>query len=401
MNRGDSAESPGPSAPETGAPSGEVPEGDHVEVVVVGAGQAGLAIGFFLARQGRRFLILEAADAVGAAWKDRWDSLALFTPRRYDALPGLSFPGDPDGYPSRDEVISYLRAYADTHELPVVLNSAVRSLTQVDDGFQLECSGRRVRADQVVVATGPFQLPLTPALAGQLGPEVFQVHSTGYRRPRDIPTGSVLVVGGGNTGFQIAAELARTHAVHLSIGSRQTPLPQRLWRRDLFWWLTKTGLLNKTVDSRLGRRLSERETLIGSSPRQLRRLGVDLHPRAVSASSDTVNFADGTQLRVDAVVWATGYQPDYSWIEAPVLDAGGRVRHDRGVTNLPGLFFLGLYWQHTRGSALLGWVKDDAEYIATQIQILADSRKLPPDAANREHPETGEDQEELSHVEPQ
>jgi putative flavoprotein involved in K+ transport len=184
----------------------------------------------------------------------------------------------------------------------------------------------------------------------------------------------VLVVGGGNTGFQIAAELSGTHAVHLSVGSRQTPLPQKIWRRDLFWWLTKTGLLNMTMDSPTGRRLSEQEALIGSSPKQLGRLGVDLHSRAVSASNNSVSLADDTHLRVDAVVWATGYQPDYSWIEAPVLDDGGRVRHDRGVTNLPGLYFLGLYWQHTRGSALLGWVKDDAEYIATQIQTLADSR---------------------------
>ena len=400
MNRGDGPESPEPSARLTSAPAREVPDGDQVEVVVVGGGQAGLAIGFFLSRQGRRFLILEAADSVGAAWRDRWDSLALFTPRRYDALSELSFPGDPDGYPTRDEVVSYLRAYAETYKLPLVLNSAVSSLTQIDDGFQLECD-RRVRADQVVVATGPFQRPMTPALAGQLAPEVFQMHSTGYRQPQDIPAGTVLVVGGGNTGFQIAAELTGTHAVHLSVGSRQTPLPQKVWQRDLFWWLTKTGLLNMTVDSRLGRRLSERETLIGSSPKQLRRLGVDLHLRAVSASHNTVSFADGTQLRVDAVVWATGYQPDYSWIETPVLDAGGRVHHHRGVTNLPGLYFLGLSWQHTRGSALLGWVKDDAEYIATQIQILADCRKRRPEAATRAHPDAGESQEESDHAEPQ
>jgi len=400
LNRGDGPESPEPSARLTSAPAREVPDGDQVEVVVVGGGQAGLAIGFFLSRQGRRFLILEAADSVGAAWRDRWDSLALFTPRRYDALSELSFPGDPDGYPTRDEVVSYLRAYAETYKLPLVLNSAVSSLTQIDDGFQLECD-RRVRADQVVVATGPFQRPMTPALAGQLAPEVFQMHSTGYRQPQDIPAGTVLVVGGGNTGFQIAAELTGTHAVHLSVGSRQTPLPQKVWQRDLFWWLTKTGLLNMTVDSRLGRRLSQQETLIGSSPKQLRRLGVDLHLRAVSASHNTVSFADGTQLRVDAVVWATGYQPDYSWIETPVLDAGGRVHHHRGVTNLPGLYFLGLSWQHTRGSALLGWVKDDAEYIATQIQILADSRKRRPEAATRAHPDAGESQEESDHAEPQ
>jgi putative flavoprotein involved in K+ transport len=400
--KGESRQSPEPSARAAGAAWREVGDDDRVEVIVVGAGQAGLAIAFFLARQGRRFLILEAADSVGAAWRDRWDSLALFTPRRYDALPGLAFPGDPDGYPTGHEVVSYLRAYVETYQLPVILDSAVRSLTPIDDGFQLEHNGRTVTADQVVVATGPFQLPLTPALAGQLSPEVFQVHSTGYRQPRDIPAGTVLVVGGGNTGFQIAAELTGTHTVHLSVGSRQTPLPQRILHRDLFWWLTKTGLLRMTVDSRLGRRLRTRDTLIGSSPRQLRRLGVDLHPRAVSASPNTVSFADDTQLRVDAVVWATGYQPDYSWIEAPILDAGGWVRHHRGVTDLPGLYFLGLYWQHTRGSALLGWVKDDAEYIATQSQVLTDIRKAQPDAAHREtHPIREETQEESDHVEPQ
>ena len=359
----------------------EVGDGDRVEVIVVGAGQAGLAIGFFLARQGRRFLILEAADTVGAAWRHRWDSLALFTPRRYDALPGVGFPGDPDGYPTRDEVVSYLTAYAETYQLPVIFDSAVQSLTPIDGGFRLECRGRTLVADQVVVATGPFQLPFTPELAGQLSPGVLQMHSTGYRHPRDIPAGTVLVVGGGNTGFQIATELAGTHSVHLSVGSRQTPLPQRIWRRDLFWWLTKTGLLRTTVNSRLGRRLRERETLIGSSPKRLRRRGVDLHPRVVGVSENTVGFADGTEVQVDAVVWATGYQPDYSWIGAPVLDAGGRVRHHRGVTDVPGLYFLGLYWQHTRGSALLGWVKDDAEYIATQIQTVADSGKARPDPA--------------------
>jgi putative flavoprotein involved in K+ transport len=398
MNGGETGERLGPSARAAGAGAREVGDDDRVEVIVIGAGQAGLAIGFFLARQGRRFLILEAADSVGAAWRDRWDSLALFTPRRYDALPGVGFPGNPDGYPTRDEVIAYLTAYKQSHQLPVILDSAVQSLNPIDGGFQLECRDRTVVADQVVVATGPFQLPFTPELASQLPPEVVQMHSTGYRRPQDIPVGTVLVVGGGNTGFQIAAELTGTHSVHLSVGSPQTPLPQRIWRRDLFWWLTKTGLLKTSVDSRLGRRLRDREALIGSSPRRLRRCGVDLHPRAVSVSGTTVGFADGTEVRADAVVWATGYRTDYSWIEAPVSDSGGLVRHRRGVTDVPGLYFLGLYWQHTRGSALLGWVKDDAEYLATQIQTLAESRKAPADAASREHPMRKEAQEESQHV---
>jgi putative flavoprotein involved in K+ transport len=347
----------------------------HLDVIVVGAGQAGLAMGYFLARQGRRFAILDGADSIGAAWRDRWDSLVLFTPRRYDALPGLAFPGDPDGYPSRDEVIAYLERYAAAFELPVELGTAVRSLTAADGRFVAEVDGRRIEADQVVVATGPFQTPHAPPLADRLAPEVVQMHSTGYRRPGDLPEGRVLVVGGGNTGFQIAKELSASRPVELAVGSRQKPLPQRLLGRDLFWWLTKLGLLRKTVDSRIGRRMRERDVLVGSSPRELRRrFGVTLRPRLVGASGRTVEFADGGELEVDAVVWATGFRPDYSWIGLPVTDQDGRLRHRRGVTDVPGLYFLGLTWQHTRGSALLGWVKDDAEFLAERIEAFEQTR---------------------------
>ena len=346
--------------------------GERFEVVVIGAGQAGLAIGYFLARAGRRFLIVDGAESIAAAWRDRWDSLTLFTPRRYDSLPGLALEGDPDGYPSRDEVIAYLERYAAAFELPIELESAVRSLDANGGRFVVGLDDRQIEADQVVVATGPFQVPRVPALAGGLAPELFQAHSTAYRRPSDVPEGTVLVVGGGNTGFQIAAELAVTHRVHLAVGSRQTPLPQTFLGRDLFWWLTKTRLLDKTVESRLGRRLRDRDTLIGSSPRQLKRHGVELKPRAVAASDRTVGFADGSDLEVDAVIWATGYRPDHSWIKLPFTDPSDRVRHRRGVTAVPGLYFLGLSWQHTRGSALLGWIKDDAEFIAEQIDAFAE-----------------------------
>jgi putative flavoprotein involved in K+ transport len=348
--------------------SAPAPEGDeHVDVVVIGAGQAGLALGSFLARQGRRFLILEESESVGAAWRKRWDSLVLFTPRRYDALPGLPFPGDADGYPTRDEVVAYLERYAAEFDLPVRLDSAVRSLRQEGGRFVVELPDRRIAAGQVVVATGPFQTPSVPELSERLADDVFQVHSTDYVRPADIPEGTVLVVGGGNTGYQIAAELAETRDVQLAIGSRQTPLPQRILGRDLFWWLTKLNLLDKTVDSRIGRRAQHRDTLIGSSPRGVRKLGVVVRPRAVDAAGRAVRFADGGELDVDAVIWATGYRPDHSWIDVPVLDGEGHALHRRGVTDVPGLYFLGLSWQHTRGSALLGWVKDDAEFIAERI----------------------------------
>jgi putative flavoprotein involved in K+ transport len=255
--------------------------------------------------------------------------------------------------------------------LPIRFRSRVRALRANDaGGFVLELDDdRRVEADQVVVATGPFHVPIIPAMAEGLAPEVFQVHSAAYRAPSDVPSGTVLVVGGGNTGFQIAKELSATHAVHLAVGSRQTPLPQRLLGRDLFWWLTRLGVLDKTVDTRLGRRARDRDTLIGSSPRELaRRFGVGIKPRAVAASGRTVTLADGSRLDIDAVIWATGYRHDHSWIELDLTDADGRLRHERGVTGIPGLYFLGLSWQHTRGSALLGWVKDDAEFIATRIE---------------------------------
>jgi putative flavoprotein involved in K+ transport len=183
----------------------------------------------------------------------------------------------------------------------------------------------------------------------------------------------VLVVGGGNSGFQIANELAGSREVHLAIGSRQTPLPQRLLGRDLFWWLTKFGLLSKTVDSRIGRRARDRDTLIGSSSRDAKRHGVVVRPRAVAADGRTVRFADDTELEIDAVIWATGYRPDYSWIDLPINGDDGRLRHSRGVSDVPGLYFLGLSWQHTRGSALLGFVADDAAFIAGRIEAHLES----------------------------
>ena len=343
----------------------------HYDVAVVGAGQAGLAIGHHLARQGPRFVIFDRADSIGAAWRSRWDSLVLFTPRRYDALPELNFPGDPNGYPTRDEVISYLERYAETFELPIELGSEVRRLTSDGESFVLELDSRVVEAGQVVVATGPFEVPRIPEFARNLDPAVVQMHSTDYRNPGAIPEGTVLVVGGGNTGFQIAEELASTRQVHLSVGTRQTPLPQRLLGRDLFWWLVKSRLLGASVDSRLGRRLQYKDTLIGSSPRRAKRRGVVLRPRAAGAAGQTITLADESTLVVDAVIWATGYVFDRSWIDVPVEDEEGRVRHRRGVTDTKGLYFLGLPWQHTRGSALLGWVKDDAAYIAEQIAAAA------------------------------
>ena len=348
------------------------------EVAVVGAGQAGLAIGYFLRQQERDFVILERAEHVAQQWRGRWDSLKLFTSRRYDSLPGRAFPGAPDGYPSRDEVATYLDAYAQTFDLPVRLETDVQALRRDGDGFVLQTSSGDVLAGQVVVATGPFQEPRVPAFASSLSDDVVQFHSTRYRNPADLPSGRTLVVGGGNTGYQIAEELAADREVHLAVGTRQAPLPQRLLGRDLFWWLTKTGLINKSVDTKVGKRASGRDdTLVGSSPRKAKRQGITMRPRATGASGRTVTFSDGSDLQVEGVVWATGFTSDYSWIDAPITDKGGRVSHRRGQTDIPGLYMLGMPWQYTRGSALLGWVKDDAQFVAQRIAECAASAPRP------------------------
>ena len=342
------------------------------DVIVVGGGQAGLAIGYFLAQQGRDFTILEAADAPAAAWRERWDSLTLFTPARYCGLPGAAFPGPPGRYPTRDEVVAYLADYAARFSLPVAFGSRVRSISRPGGTYRVDLDDGSYEADQVVIATGPFQVPVVPPIAAALGADVVQMHSSAYRRPGDVGPGPVLVVGGGNSGYQIAEELSGSHEVHLSVGSRQTPLPQRILGRDLFWYLDASGLMRKTTASRIGRRLEGRDTLIGSRPRSLRRRhGVRMHARAVAAGGRTVRFADGAELDAGSVIWATGFRVDHSWIDVPVFDARGHVVHRRGATDSPGLYFLGLSWLHTRGSALLGWVKDDAEHLAREIAAMA------------------------------
>ena len=225
------------------------------------------------------------------------------------------------------------------------------------------------------MATGPFQAPVVPQVARGLDASVTQIHSAQYRSPAQLPEGPVLVVGGGNSGFQIAAELVETRKVDLAIGTRMPALPQRLLGRDLFWWLTHLGVMSVSVESRLGRRMAERDVLIGSSRRRLLRAGVTIRKRLERFEGGSAVFADGSHLDVGAVVWATGYRSDYAWIDVPgVMDEDGRVLHRRGVTASPGLFFVGLPWQHTRGSALLGFMQSDAAFIVETIAGSTEER---------------------------
>jgi putative flavoprotein involved in K+ transport len=365
-----------------GALAGAGGPGDELlDAIVIGGSQAGLAIAWHLAREGLRFVVLEAAPEIGHSWRSRWDSLTLFTPTQHDALPGMPFPGPPDTYPTKDPVAGYLTAYAAKFNLPVRLSARVTELRRTAEGFEARTGGSVFRARQVVVATGPFQVPFIPPAAQRLDGSVIQLHSAAYRNPPALPDGPVLVVGGGNSGFQIAEELAQAgRRVDLSIATKLPALPQRLAGKDLFWWLTRLGLMRVTVASRLGQRMSSREFIIGSSRRRLKAAGVRFRPGVAAADGRTVRFADGTSLDVGIVIWATGYRSDYSWIGIPGVTRDGKVVHRRGVTDVPGLYFLGLSWQHTRGSALLGFVHEDAAYLAGRITSHA---RVTQEAASR------------------
>jgi len=348
------------------------PAGSPLDVLVIGGGQAGLAMGYYLAQSGRSFQIVDAAAEIGGTWRSRWDSLRLFTSGRYDNLPGLSFPAGPDTYPGKDDVANYLQAYAAKFGLPVRLNTNVTSLTRGGAGYVVKAGGEVLEARQVVVATGPFQVPFIPPIAEALDSSVRQIHSAHYRHPHSVPPGKVLVVGAANSGCQIAQELSAAHRVELSVGQRLPAIPQRPLGRDIWSWATALRLDKVTADSRLGRRLAGRDQVIGPGPRQFaRRHGIQIRPRAASAAGRTVTFADGSAADFDSVLWATGFTADHSWIDIKeAKDDQGQILHRRGVTPSPGLYMLGLTWQHTRGSALLGWVGRDAAFLAGQITSL-------------------------------
>lgn len=349
----------------------------HFETIIIGGGQAGLATGYQLATRNRPFLILDGNERIGDSWRRRWDSLRLFTPARYDSLPGMSFPGPAHSYPTKDETADYLEAYAANRELPVRTGVRVDRLFKDGDRFVVVAGNRWFEADNVVVATGAYHNPRVPDFSPDLDPGMVQMHSSQYRNPSQLQEGGVLVVGAGNSGAEIAIDLSRHHRIWLSgrdTGQEPTTagsLPDRLLAPVM--WFMATRVTN--VRTPIGRKLRDHflDPPRGIPLGRVRRkdfsvAGIERVPRVVGVRDGQPVLEDGRVLDASNVIWCTGFVPDFSWIDLPVLGENGFPVHDRGIVeSQPGLYFMGLLFLSTLSSALVGGVGRDAEHIARHI----------------------------------
>jgi putative flavoprotein involved in K+ transport len=345
------------------------------QTVVIGGGQAGLAAGYFLARQGENFLILDDNPRTGASWRRRWDSLKLFTPSKFNSLPGAPFPKPGDYLPTKDEVADYLEGYAGQFNLPVRHGVRVERLSRDGQGYHIAAGASNLTARHVIVATGPFQVPYKPPFASELDPAILQLHSSSYNSPKDVPVQSVLVVGAGNSGAEIALELLRV-GKQVWLAGRDVgripangPLGKFLGGRPIWWFMSHVLNVNTPIGRKVKASGGHRGTPLGRATRQeIADAGVELAPHVSGVQAGKPQLEDGRILPVEAVVWATGFRSDYGWIDLPVFDEHGSPRQWRGIVqNAPGLYFLGLPFQTALSSSLLGGVGADAAYIVGQI----------------------------------
>lgn len=352
---------------------------EHYQTVVVGGGQAGLATGYYLQKHDQDFVILDASDRTGDAWRNRWDSLRLFTSARYNGLPGFPFPASPHSQPTKDEVAEYLESYADRFDLPIQLNRRVDGLTKDGDRFVLTTGDRRLEADNVVVAMSSFQYPTIPEFAEELDPSIVQMHAADYRNPSQLQDGGVLLVGAGNSGAEIGLDVVETHPTWLS-GRDVGHVPfdiDSVFGRHVGAPFVLRILFHRilTVDTSIGRRmrrkfLTKGWMLVRVKPKDLERAGIERVPRTTGVR-DGVPVVDGDRvLDVQNVIWCTGYRSDFSWIDLPVFTAEAPIepRQYRGVVpDAPGLYFVGLFFLYSVSSELLTGVARDAKYVVEHI----------------------------------
>jgi len=348
----------------------------HTHTVVIGGGQAGLTVGYYLRKRGIPFVILDAHPRVGDAWRRRWDSLRLFTPSRYAGLPGLSFPGRGDAFLTKDQVADYLQNYAERFRLPVTNGVKVDSLSKEGQRFVTTAGDLRFESENVVVAMANYQVPRVPEFAHDLDPSIVQWHSHDYRNPAQLKDGGVLVVGVGNSGADIGLEVAQTHPTWMS-GKETGHIPFRIEsfiaRNFLVRLVRFVGHHVLTVSTPIGRKvrpkmLAKAAPLVRVKPQDHIDAGIERVPRVVGVRNGRPLLADDRTLDVNNVIWCTGYQPGFSWIQLPIFGEDGRPDHERGIVKrMPGMYFVGLHFLYAMSSATLIGVSRDAERVVKAL----------------------------------
>jgi putative flavoprotein involved in K+ transport len=351
------------------------PGTEHVETLVIGGGQSGLAMGYHLSRLGLPYAIVDANDRIGDAWRKRWDSLRLFTPARLDGLPGMRFPGYHWAFPSKDEMADYLESYAHHFEIPVRTGVRVERLTRQNGRFVATAGERRFEAENVVVAMSSWQRPRLPDFAEELDPQIRQLHVDEYRNPSQIAGGRVLVVGAGNSGAEMAKELARTHEVWLSGPSTgHIPFrPEGVVARVLMPIIARIVFHRVlSIKTPMGRRarpkmVSTGEPLLRVKPKDLTEAGVVRVPRVTGVHEGKPQLEDGREVDAASVIWCTGFDPGFSWLDLPTVDPQDPDHRGGLVEAEPGLFFLGLKFLYSVSSEQIHGVGRDAARIAEAI----------------------------------
>ena len=362
----------------------------RIPTIVIGGGQAGLSVGYHLQRMAVPFVILDAQERVGGAWRSRWDSLRLFTPARFDGLDGKPFPAPSHSFPTKDEMADYLEAYSAEFALPVRSGERVTSLSKRDSVFIVETDDRRFEADNVVVAMSSWQIPRLPGFAKDLRPEIKQLHTNDYQNPTQLQEGPVLVVGAGNSGAEIALDVAGSHEAMVSgpdtghvpfrvegrVGRLLVPVVRFMFHRVL-------TMSNPIARRRMPKMIASGEPLVRTKPRDLVEAGIERMPRVVGVEDGWPVLEDGRVIHPANVIWCTGFEPGFTWIDLPVFEAG-RVKHDRGVVrDIPGLYFVGLKGLYSVSSAQVNGVGRDSERVAKLIAASVSTQDLPAPATAR------------------
>jgi putative flavoprotein involved in K+ transport len=354
-----------------------VPAHEYIQTVVIGGGQSGLSVGYHLKRRGLPFLILEAHDRIGDSWRQRWKSLRLFTPARFDGLDGLPFPAPAHSFPTKDEMAGYLETYAKHFELPIRTHTRVDRLSREGSRYLISARGRRIEAEHVVIAMSTFQRPRVPPFARELKPEIVQLHSFEYRGPEQLKDGGVLIVGAGNSGAEIAVEVTRRHRTWMSgrdtghVPFRVEGLLGRLLIPFVFRVVFHRILTVKTPIGRKARPhiVNRGGTLIRVKPKDLAASGVERVPRVVGVRNGLPLLEGDRELDAANVIWCTGFNHGLTWVDVPVFDSAGEPIHDSGIAlNEPGLYFVGLHFLYAMSSTMIHGVGRDAARVASAIE---------------------------------